>query len=837
MRPGRMPPGNGVREATTTVQASPFRDKSSPQVARNTPPRPDLAGSVRPRNPSPALLLATVIAITLVSLRAHGDPPQRFAHEGPVPASSPRDPNAKVAFTLEDADINELVRVVGEITGRHFIVASGKAKGIKATVYSPEKVTVAAAYQAFLSILQANGLTVLPQGAFDAIVDSQDVARQATPVQKRGDERAPALEYVTRIHHLAHVDATEVATNVLSKFETQAGSIVPYAPNNLLILTDTAENVVRMMHILEEIDVGGPHEQVYFQPLFYVPARDLEKTLGVVFDVKTSDGPRANDPPLAATHEGRVTKIVAVDRPNALVIVGTQASYLRLLELIRRIDVPSPEEQEMHVVPLLYSDAKKIVGPINEAITGGTPTSSGAPVGANSSASAPSPARPVTVTAAGAIPVASALSGPTRVSAEDSTNSLVVTASLRDFATIREVIRELDQPKRQVYIDAVVMDLSTQRAEALGLAYHVAAPTAAGSLAYGGLNPLTSIQAPTDPSVLQGFALGLRGPSTGQTLTLPTGTGITIPAFGILLSAMMTTDDADVLQTPHILATDNTAAEIKVQLHTALSSTPTFQSAAGAGLAAGSAAAGAAAVNPFAGTYSTPYGQIGPDIKITPHINGSDEVRLDIDEEISDLLAAPPAGALSSSTSVSYTERDATTTLTVKDQETIVIGGLVHDKVERTVQKIPFLGDIPVLGTLFRSTNDTVEKDNLILVLTPYIIREPADLRRIFERKMAERQEFIDREAVFGGHGYSPARDFTRRQGLLGEIRAAYEEIATRQREEDALAPKGPLDHAAVEPIELPAPVRGDARPPTAPASTPSRPAPGGVTRATTVER
>jgi general secretion pathway protein D len=763
--------------------------------------------------------IAAFVALPL-STRAFADGP-KAAH----------DPNAKVTFTLEDADMNELVRVIGEITGRRIIVATGKAKGIKATVYSPEKVTVAAAYRAFLSILQANGLTVMPEGEFDAVVDAQDVSRQATPIQQHADGKSPPLQYVTRIHHLAHVDATEVATNVLSKFETQAGSIVPYEPNNLLILTDTSENVARMMRILEQIDVGGPHEEVYFQPLFYVPARDLEKTITGIFDLRTpTETNKPGEAPPARAE--RVTKVVGVDRPNALVIVGTQATYLRLLELVRRIDVPSPEGEEMHVVPLEYSDAKKIVGAINDAISASLPGTT------TSSAGAAAGARPSTAAGAGvgAIAVASALSAPARVSAEDTSNSLVVTASWRDFAAIREVIRELDRPRRQVYIEAVVMDLSTQRAESLGLAYHGAAPTSNGSLFYGGLNPLTSIAAPTDPTALQGFALGVRGPSSGQTLTLPNGTGITIPAFGVLLNAMMTTDDADILQTPHILATDNAQAEIKVQLHTALSSTPTFQSAAGAGLAAGSAAAGAAAVNPFAGTYSTPYGQIGPDIKITPHITGANEVRLDIDEEISDLLAAPPAGALSASTSVSYTERDATTTLTVKDQETIVIGGLVHDKLERTVQKIPFLGDIPVLGALFRNTNDTVEKDNLVLILTPYIIREPADLRRVFEKKMAERQEFLDHEAVFGGHSYEPPRDWTRRQGLVGEIRAAYAETATRRQEEEALEPKGPLDHVAVDPIELPMPIRRESAAP--PATVP--PAKAGsvnVTRTVTVEK
>jgi general secretion pathway protein D len=764
-------------------------------------------------------ILATLTCLFAFPPSARAD----GADEHPeIASTAPRDPNAKVAFALQDADITELVRVVGEITGRHFIVASGKAKGIKATVYSPDKVTVAAAYRAFLSILQANGLTVMPQGSFDAIVDSQDISRQATPVQQKGDARASPLEYVTRIHRLSHVDAQDVAVNVLAKFETPSGSIVPFVPQNLLILTDTAENVTRMMHILEQIDVGGPHEQVFFQPLFYVPGRDIEKTLSGVLDVRTSaETGKGGEAPRG----GSVTKVVAVDRPNALIIVGTEASYLRLLELVRRIDVPSSDEGTMHVVPLGYADAKKIVGAINEAITGVVAAGSVAHAGGST-------LHPPAPTSSG-----SALEGTARVSAEETTNSLLVTSSNRDFAAIRDVIRQLDRPKRQVYLEAVVMDVSTTKSQQLGLSYHVASPTSNGSLAYGGMNPLTSIAAPTDPSVLQGFALGVRGPSSGQTITLPNGTGLSIPAFGVLLNAMLTSDDADILETPHIMATDNAPAEIKVQLHTQLSATPTFQSAASA--ASGSAAAGAAALNPFAGTYSTPYGQIGPDIKITPHISESDEVRLDIDEQISDLVATPPAGALTAATSVSYTERDATTTMTVKDQETVVIGGLVHDKVERVTQKIPFLGDIPVIGALFRSTNDTVDKNNLVLILTPYIIREPADLRRVFERKMQERQEFIDHEAIFGGHTYEAPKDWSRKEGLLGDIRAAYADVAERRENEEALAPKLPAEHAPVEPIELPAPTRASGAAATSPAppATPARPGAVNVTKGVIVER
>jgi general secretion pathway protein D len=233
------------------------------------------------------------------------------------------------------------------------------------------------------------------------------------------------------------------------------------------------------------------------------------------------------------------------------VIVSTERAYLRMLEIIKRLDVPQPGEGEIHVVALQHADAVELTKTLQEIITGaGAATAPGGQ---------PAPAKPGT-------PVAGIFEGGIKVSADKATNSIVVTSSLRDYASLRAVVDKLDLPRKQVFIDAVVMDLSIQRSDTLGFNFHAAdqglATSAGSSLLYGGLNPLKTILLP-DPSTLNGLALGIRGPGIPGSENL-LGTGLTIPAFGVVINALASDSDADVLSTPHILATDNIAAEINV---------------------------------------------------------------------------------------------------------------------------------------------------------------------------------------------------------------------------------------------------------------------------------
>ncbi len=699
------------------------------------------------------------------------------APPAPLDASfvhKPKAPTDKVDLQLEEADLGELVRVIGELTGKRFVIASPKLAKTKASVYAPQKVTVAEAYQAFLAVLTANGLTVIPQAGFYKIVESQDVARQLTPIE-RGE--IPAEErYVTRIHRLAHLSAEEVASGVLSKLATKDASIVPYVAGNLLIITETGANLRRMLEVLDAIDAASEEDKLYLQPLRYLSASVVEKQLTEILDLKKKDGAAAAGP----LHVGR---IVAVERPNALVIVATRSSYERILRVLEQIDVAPSNEAQVHVVMLQHADAKKIVGPINEVIGG---PSASASAGANGGRTGGLPNAPAPVLEAGA-----------KVSADETTNALIVTATARDYGPIKAVIDALDRPKRQVFIEAVVLDVSAEHGLDLGVAWHGGNATTSvfgkgSQTTYGGFRPLTSAGTPSS-SELQAFALGVRGPDIPFLAGVP---GLsTIPSFGALLSAVATSKAADILSTPHIIASDNTPAEIKVQLNTSLQPNAPQTSIL--------PTTGAAAPN-VGSTVANNYRPIGPRIKVTPHLNDSDEVRLDVDEMISDVQSTPDKGDTYGT--LSYLERTATTTLTVKDGETIVIGGLVRSRVTRSETKVPVLGDIPLLGVLFRTRADRTEKSNLILILTPHIIRDSTDLRRIFERKMQERQELMDRESIFTDDKWSAPKDYTRTRGLLGDIRQAHLAVLVKKKEAEDASPRMEGGQVAQPPLDMPVP-------------------------------
>ncbi|MCC6215108.1 MAG: type II secretion system secretin GspD [Polyangiaceae bacterium] len=773
-------------------------------VAAQAPPirapaRPPTVGTPRaagaPARPAPAPPAATPPAAPAAKPAATPDPP---GASGPLPTSMdtiakatdtpyrPKPGGAMVKFNLQDADLAELVNHISGMTGKRFIYGP-KVRTIKATVVSPSPITLAEAYQAFLAILEANGMTVVPHGRFLEIVDTAGVATQPTPIYARGAPVPDEERYVTRLYRLQHVTAEEVAA-VLAKFKSKDGDITVYAPGQLLILTDTGTNLQRMIRLIEEVDVGSAGSQMWIEPVHYGSASDLAKRINELFDLSAKGG--------GAT--GGLVKVVSDDQTNSLIIVGSEDSYLKLVELLRRIDTKPTGEGRVRVLALQHAVAEELAQTLTQMLQG---------------AGRPGPQ------AQG--PMAGMFESEVRVVADKATNSLVITSTARDYAQLRLVIDRLDAPRRQVFIEAVIMDVSVNHSSQWGLGYHAgAAPDLGGggnSLIYGGLNPLRSIGLPTD---LQGLALGVRGPEIAGTSEL-LGTGISIPAFGVVLNALAANSDANVLSTPHIIATDNVPAEINVGENIPLQQNfgGTSNLAGLAGLAGGQAGAsgllGALGGMGFGG-FSAPRQDVGTKIKVTPHVNNDDRVRLEIEEEISEQGAA--SGQLGV---VSITKRTAATTVVVDNQQTVVIGGLMRDSVIKTRDKIPVLGDLPVLGFLFRSSSTQKRKTNLLLILTPYVIHDQNDLRKIFERKMQERQEFLDRYFVFGNNEWEPPNDYSRTRGLVEEIRQAYAAVEEQLRleRESEVEEK---EHRPGEALDLPTPVRS---PGAAPSPTPSRPA------------
>jgi general secretion pathway protein D len=275
---------------------------------------------------------------------------------------------------------------------------------------------------------------------------------------------------------------------------------------------------------------------------------------------------------------------------------------------------------------------------------------------------------------------------------------------------------------------------------------------------FGGSEPSSDVNSILfSPTTLSGLAAGLRGPpipGAATILGLPPGTSI--PSFGVFVQALQNNGDVNVVSMPHVLTTDNEKATIQVGQN--LPFPGTFGGIPALGTT------GAALPTGF-GT-SVQRQDVALKLDITPHVNDSDFVRLEIENELSD-VANPNFNGLGPSTS----KRHIKSTVTVRDQQTIVLGGLIKDSVSEQVSKVPLLGDIPILGYLFKTTTKTILKQNLLIILTPYVIKDPSDLRKIFERKLRERQEFLERYSAFkDDHDYEAQVDYRRKRGLLEEI-------------------------------------------------------------------
>jgi len=706
-------------------------------------------------------------------------------------------PRTRVTFNLEEAELPDLVRLISNMTGRRFILPT-KLRAIKATVFAPTKVTVAEAYQAFLSVLEVNGFTIVPAGRYLKIVEAQQIERQTVPMYEDGSTVPSTDRYVTRIHHLDHLSAEDVTT-LLARFASRTANITSYGPTNMLILTDTGAQIRRMLRLIAAIDLPRSGTQTWIEPIHFANAPDLAARLLEIFAAdaeaqatKPAARPAAkkkNEPTvvLGSSSAGpTIRNIIADERTNSLIIIATERAYLRILEMIRQLDVALEGEGRIHVHYVQHGAATDIAAALT-ALVG---------------ASAGPQARRATAQRAAAAPAkaASLFEGQIAVTAYEQSNALLITASLHDYTALKKVIERLDAPRKQVFIEAVVMELGIERSSDLGFAFHGGAgdfPTD-GSLSLFGFNAPSSIDITQND--LSGLALGIRGPTIENSQQL---VGFSVPGFGVVVTALAKSGDADVLSTPHIIAIDNTEAEISVgeniPLQTNGVAPGTFAGAGSLGALA-QASAGGQDLGSLAGLAgglgSVARQDVGTTIRVTPHINANNEVRLEIEEEISEQGAT--SGTLGV---VSINRRTARTEVMVRDQQTIVIGGLMRDAIQNSEDKVPVLGDIPILGALFRKTSKQKRKTNLLLILTPYIIRDPGDLREIFERKMQERQQMIDRYFVFGEDKFEPHIDYTRTRGLVAEIVNEIDGVEEEIKLAQAAELRPPPDHVPRSPI------------------------------------
>ncbi len=720
--------------------------------------------------------------------RARGD----RSHDAGRPAHG-----APVEFSLDNAELPDVVRMISRITGRRFILPAS-SRTIHATVISESPVTAGEAYRAFLAILDINGLTLVPSGRYLRIVEEEGAPGLPLPVIGDGGETPDDERYLTRMHRVSNVSADDVAA-LLDRFKSASGNITAYLPTNTVIITDTGTNIRRMLRILQEIDVPRTNEQLWIEPIHYASATELAERLREIFPVGGGDpatrqapasggeraGARGANASAPASIGGRastpaLTNILADERTNSLIIVATERAYLRVLEVIRALDVAVEGEGSVHVYPLQYADSAQIGSTLESLIGGGGGSGGGEAQGRAAQSGG-----------------LHAFEGRVEIHPYEATNSIVIISSQHDYVAMRSIIEQLDTEPRQVFIEAVIMELGAEHSTDLGISYHGGAMNTPsdGALWVFGFDAANTATSSVSSDMLTGLALGVRGPLIDQSSQL---LGFSIPQFGVMLNAVARSGDVNILSTPHIIAMDNVQAEISVGANVPLqtSGITGFGSNLSAltALAGGSNNAASSALSNLTAGSGVQRQNVGTTIRITPHINDANEIRMEIEEEISD--AGEAQGTLGV---VPINQRIANTQVVVRDQQTVVIGGLMRDHIRTSEDGIPVLSEIPLLGALFRRRSTTVQKTNLLLFLTPYVIRSPSDLRAIFERKLRERQEFIDRYFVMNDQEHRPAVDYSRTRGLVAEMLNAVAEVDARaalREEARARAPQGHVPHA-----------------------------------------
>jgi general secretion pathway protein D len=711
---------------------------------------------------------------------------------------------------FQKADIIDVVKFISELTCKNFIIPDNLRQG-KITIISPQGVSVDEAYQAFLSALEVNKLTIVPTGRYLKLMGQRDSISSTIPTII-GDQKYPFDDrMVTKLVKLEYVDANTL-TPTIKQLASKDGDVFTYQPTNTLIISDTGNNLFRLEQIIKQLDVPGGEEEIQLVQVNFALASQLAEKLIAIYDVKAQGAkPQAGPAPKAAAPgtpqqpgaepaEVRVSKILSDDRTNKLIIIATPRSFKEILEVIKKLDVPVAGEGQVHVYYLDNADAEQLASTLAHLSQGAAPKAGAKPPPSQAGQKGGTPQ------------VADLFSGEVKITADRATNSLVVIANSNDFKSLVNVIRQLDIRRKQVFVEAVIMEVTLDKTRDFGFAFSGGMageydgkqfPIFGGTM-LGGLNSI--MLDPASLAQLGGFMTGVQGPAVEG---VQFGSSkISLPSFGAILRALQTNSDVNVLSTPHILTTDNEDAEILVGQNIPYQAG--FTSSLG----------GVTGLSSFTPIVSIQRQDVALKMKLKPQINNSDYVRLNIDEEISEVAGTDPM--LGPTTS----KRSAKTVVVVRDQQTVAIGGLMRDNQAVGVSKVPFLGDIPIIGWLFRNKHSKVNKTNLLLFLTPYIIKDKDDFRKIFERKMKERQEFVQR--FYGAvREYEIYIDFSKKHGPFDEINKTVD--AEMQKAEN----EGPgvegetvvTPHGEVAP-KAPAPPAKDGQQPAVPAPVPAPRAP-----------
>lgn len=623
--------------------------------------------------------------------------------------------SAQHVLNLRNADVRAFIQDASRVTGRTFVIDPSVSGTV--TVVTDRPLSQSEYFEVFLSTLRANGLVAIPTAG--GALRIQSTASAASQPGSVGTARAGNNAFVTEIFRLSNIPAAS-AIETLRPLVSPEGSITANTAGNSLVIADFADNVRRMRTLIARVDVDASASEII--ALNNAGAREIAASLQGL--VTNGDGPA----PAA---------IVPVDSSNSLVIRGEPATVARISALARELDARAASGTEIRVIFLEFADAAQIL-PVLERVTG----QAGAVSASSSSAAGVAGGAEAGASAAGTTGSSEAAGGrPGQrviVTGYEGANAIIISAPPEMQRTLGELVRQLDTRRDQVLVEAIIVEISDAAARELGVQFLFG-----GEDAPFGVTNYSNVS----PRILD-IAGGVLADDLDQTTTVINGDVVTTSnnssvgdllrenaassilgarggflgfasqlgsdfIFGAILNAVQEDTDSNILSTPSITTLDNQEASILVGQEIPIST-------------------GEALSNNFDNAFRTIQREnVGIELEVTPQINAGGAIRLNIRQEVSSI-----AGPVSEDfNELIINKREIETTVTVNDGEIIALGGLLDDNERRTIQRIPILGDIPIIGELFRSRARTRTKTNLMVFIRPTILSSADDRREVMERR------------------------------------------------------------------------------------------------------
>ncbi len=660
----------------------------------------------------------------------------KFADAQPEDITNENFPDVIDSFDYPNAEITDVVKAISKLTGKNFILDTN-VRG-KITIMAPTQITVAEAYKAFLSALAINGFTVVPSGKFLKIRPSNR-AQQESIETYAGGYFPNTDQFITRIIKLRFISAEEI-TKQLRTLASKDGKMDPFSQTNSLIITDYGTNIARIQSIVDQLDVPGFEEKLEVIKILNAKSKDIADLVDQIINKESSSRRGSSTPRFRPVGQSQQTgakgaesySLVTPDeRTNSIIVVGNQAGIDKIKDLVKKLDFPlRPEDAgSVFVYYVKHGESEQIANVLNgiasdikaqkkEDGTSGLPGSGGLP----------SPINPIggnrsSVSGGGELGNA-VFGGDVKVTADKITNSLVITASRQDYEVVISILSKLDIARDQVFIKTIIMEMSAGSNFGWNVnTYQFNADSnGIGRIGFTG-GGLSSV---LNPAADTGFTFGI---GTGDSFDLKVGSETIsgVPSLLSLVNIFKTRLNGDILSTPQILAMDNEEAEIEVGQTVPFA--PKNETGAGGTIV------------------STPQKETATiKINVTPYISpDSDKIRLKYNQVIKQLIKSQVQGSASQNLLPSTNDRNLKTVINIDSGDTVILGGLMSDSEEVSETKVPLLGDIPILGWLFKSRTSSMEKRNLVVFLTPRIIRNSTDNESVLDEKINERIEFVQR--------------------------------------------------------------------------------------------